>query len=295
MSTNSATNRPVGESPGERGLPARRPVTVFLLLALAIGLPVLAIPVVLGLPTEPFLLVLVFVALLGSALLVTRLADGAGAVRHLLSRVLIWRFGVGRWAVVLFGVPVLTMAVAAASGTLSTPEKGWLIEVGWYLFNTLIFGALILNLWEEMAWAGFAQSRLMARHGLVVASLITAVFFAVIHLPLYLEGDPTRSEVAIGLAILFAMAPVYRYLIGMHLLDTGGSILAVGVQHASWNAALNLDAVDGGDWEWQVPVAVVLLTAMVASGRRFRPPSDRPIGREAEKSAAAEWIHPKPR
>ena len=59
---------------------------------------------------------------------------------------------------------------------LTSPEPGWAAETGWYLFNTLIFGALSLNLWEETAWAGFAQSRWMDRHGRLVASLITAVF-----------------------------------------------------------------------------------------------------------------------
>jgi uncharacterized protein len=71
---------------------------------------------------------------------------------------------------------LLTVVLAAASGTLTNPERGWAAEIGWYLFNTLIFGALSLNLWEETAWAGFAQSRWMARHGLLVGSLITAVF-----------------------------------------------------------------------------------------------------------------------
>ncbi|MFC6257451.1 CPBP family intramembrane glutamate endopeptidase, partial [Kocuria oceani] len=69
------------------GSPARRrPVTVFLLLALGLGWAALTVPVVIGAPVESFLLAMTFVALLGSALLVTRLADGPGAVRRLLGR-----------------------------------------------------------------------------------------------------------------------------------------------------------------------------------------------------------------
>jgi uncharacterized protein len=267
----------------------RRPVTAFLVLALGIGLSGLVIPLLAGIPMAPFLLVMVFVALLGSALVVTRVADGPGAIKKLLSRVLIWRFGVARWAVILLGVPILTVALAAVSGTLASPAGGWGAEIGWYLVNTLIIGALTLNLWEETAWAGFVQSRLMARHGLLQAAVLTAVPFAVIHIPLYLEGDQAWSQKAIGLAILFAAAPVYRYLLGMHLLDTGGSLLAVGVQHASWNAAQKLDAVQGGTWQWQVLGAVALLTLLVAVGRRVRHPQSRPIGRDAEKAAATEW------
>lgn len=272
----------------------RRPVTVFLLLAFGIGWPGLGIPLIMGLPAAPFLLLLVFVALLGSALVVTRLADGPGGVRRLLSRVLIWRFSVGRWTVILLGVPALVVALAAASGTLRNPERGWAAEVGLYLFNTLIFGALTINIWEETAWAGFAQSRLMARHGLLVGSLVTAVFFAAIHVPLQFEGNRTWSEMAVGGALVFAVAPIYRYLLGLHLLDTRGSILAAGIQHASWNAAQKLSVVEGGDWEWQTPAAVALLTALLAIGRRLWRPESRPVGREAEKAAAAEWIAPSP-
>jgi membrane protease YdiL (CAAX protease family) len=167
---------------------ARRPLTTFLLLVYGIGWPVLMVPVVTDLPTEPFLVVLLFLALLAPALVVTRWADGPGAIRQLLARTLIWRFGLGRWVVILLAMPVLTLVLAAASGTLTTPARGWPAEVGLYLFSTLIFGALVANLWEETAWGGFAQTRLMARHGLLVGSLLTAPLFALIHVPLQL-GD----------------------------------------------------------------------------------------------------------
>jgi uncharacterized protein len=264
----------------------RRPVETFLLLALGIGWTVLAIPAIAGIPMAPFLLGLVFVALLGSALVVTRLADGPGAIQRLLARTLIWRFSIGRWVVILFGMPVLTLAIAAASGTFQPPENGWVNMTNSYLVGTLIIGALILNLWEETAWAGFAQTRLMARHGLLQASLLTAIPFAAIHIPLQFEGDWTWFGALRGVAIVFALAPFYRYLVGMHLLDTRGSILAAAVQHASWNEATKLEAVNG---EWQVPAAVLLLTALIAVGRRLWGPESRPLGRDAEEAAAAEW------
>jgi membrane protease YdiL (CAAX protease family) len=218
------------------------------------------------------------------------MADGPGAVRRLLSRALIWRFGVVRWAVIVFAVPALTLALAAASGTLESPQGGWVEMTTTYLFNTFIIGALLLNLWEETAWAGFAQTRLMARHGLLLASLLTAVPFAAIHIPLQFEGDWTWSKAAFGVAVVFVMAPFYRYLLGMHLLDTRGSILAAAVQHASWNEAIKLNAVSG---DWQTPVAIILLTVLVAVGRWARRPESRPIGQNAEKVAAAEWTAPR--
>lgn len=265
----------------------RRPVALFVILALGIGWVVLGIPAVAGIRFAPFLLALVFLGLLGPAFVVSRMADGPGAIRRLLSRALIWRFSVMRWGIIVFGVPVLSLALAAATGTLQSPEGGWADLIATYLIETFITGLLIINLWEEMAWAGFAQTRLMASRGLLVGSLLTAVAFAAVHIPLQFEGDWTWSDVAVGLASLVVLSPFARYLIGMHLLDTRGSVLAAGVQHASWNAAQKLDAVEGGDW--QMVGAIILLTLLLAAGRRIWRPEAHPIGPDDEKAAASEW------
>jgi uncharacterized protein len=103
----------------------RRPVTAYLIGALGIGLPLLVVPAIAGIPLIPFVLPMTYIAFLGSALVVTRLAGEPGAVRQLLSRLLIWRFSAVRWAVIVLAVPVLTVALAAASGTLDSPAGGW--------------------------------------------------------------------------------------------------------------------------------------------------------------------------
>lgn len=282
MSTTAAPPQPAAPT----SIVRRRPLTTFLALAFGLGWPMLALPLVAGLPADPFLLALVLVALLAPALALTRLTGGPGAVRRLLSRVTIWRFGAWRWAVILLGVPALTVALAAATGTLGRPSGGVVAEAGLYLFSTLVFGALIVNVWEETAWGGFAQSRLMARHGLLVGSLLTAPLFAAIHIPLLFVAGWTWPDVAAGLAVLVVAAPFYRYLLGLHLLDTRGSILAIGVQHAAWNAAGNIDGVDG---DWQAVVAVALLTVLVAVAGRRGAGGSRPVGRVAEMAAAQAW------
>jgi hypothetical protein len=127
----------------------------------------------------------------------------------------------------------------------------------------------------------------MARHGLLVASLLTAPLFAAIHVPLFFEGDVTWSNVAYNVALLFAAAPFYRYLLGIHLLDTGGSILAIGLQHAAWNAAGSLGPVQG---DWQAIAAVALFTVVVAAARRVGNRASHPMGVAAEKAAASSWI-----
>jgi uncharacterized protein len=282
----STTTAPVHEA--ERDTFARRrPITTFLALVFGIGWPMLTVPLLLGMPSDPFLLGLVFIALLAPALVVSRLVGGPGAIKRLLSRAANWRFGALRWAVIVLGVPAFTLAFAAASGTLEAPANGVLAEVGAYLFATFIFGALIVNVWEELAWGGFAQSRLMARHGLLVGSLFTAPPFVAIHLPLLFPSGWTWSDVAVGFAVLSVAAPFYRYQLGMHLLGTGGSVLAIGVQHAAWNAAGNIDGVDG---EWQVIAAVVALTVLMAIARRRGNTEGSVTGRDAEMATASKWL-----
>src|SRR4029450_221946 len=110
-------------------------------------------------------------------------------------------------------------------------------EVLFYLFATLIFGALLGNVWEETAWAGFAQRRLTDRHGLFRGAMLTAIPSALIHLPLAFEEHGLHGtsgrDLAITWTVLIVAAPFARYLYGATMIGTGGSVLVVGVLDAS--------------------------------------------------------------
>jgi membrane protease YdiL (CAAX protease family) len=209
------------------------------------------------------------VILLGAATLMAAISGGRAAVRRLYAGTVRWRMGAGWFATALLALPALTLAIAAVSGSLRTPAGGWPKEALLYLFATLIFGALLGNVWEETAWAGFAQSRLIDRHGLLRGSLLTAIPFALIHLPLAweehgLHGTPVR-DLAITWTVLIVGAPFLRYLLGMTLVGTGGSVLAVAILHASFNASGALSAVHG--W-WPSYAAMLVLVALTAAVRR---------------------------
>jgi uncharacterized protein len=123
------------------------------------------------------------------AVLITAWSSGRAGVRQLFSSLLRWRIGPARWLLVLLGLPLTTLGVAAAaSGTLEPAPNGWLTIAGNYLL-TLVVVLITANLLEEMAWTGFVQSRLMARHGLVRGSLLAAIPVFVIHLPLSYETN----------------------------------------------------------------------------------------------------------
>lgn len=234
----------------------------------ALGIPVMAIPAIMGSESGPFILILVYVLLLGGAILTAR-RTGTGGIRHLFSGVLHWRIGWLNWAIVIGAVPVATIAAAAVTGTYTGPSDGWLPILGDYLFITFIFGALIVNVFEETAWQGLVQRNLTRRHGLLKASWLTAIPFAAVHLPLSFVGDVTTSEAFVATAFLIVVAPVMRYVMGRTDHATGGSLLAVGVMHASFNASGKLGVVDG-DWQYAAGLVIVAALLLAADARRRR-------------------------
>jgi membrane protease YdiL (CAAX protease family) len=241
----------------------RHPVLAFAALAIAPTWALDFLFLVNGWELTPAKLAeLVFLVL--AAVVVTAVTDGRAGVRGLFARVVAWRFAPGWYAVALLALPALALVIAAATGSARSPADGWPTEAGTYFFMTLVFGLLIANLWEELAWSGFAQSRLMDKHGLVRGSLLTSIPFALIHLPLAFEEHGLHGtsgrDVAITWAVLIVAAPVFRYLLGVTMLTTGGSVLAVGVLHASFNAVGNLTSVHG---QWLSWAALVALTALV--------------------------------
>lgn len=110
----------------------------------------------------------------------------------------------------------------------------------------------------------------MERHGLLAGSLLTAPAFYAIHWPLVFEEHGLRHT-SIGYAvgyftILGALAPAFRYLIGMVLYQTRGSVLAAGLLHGSLNAAGAMAVVPNA---WQhIPAVVILLTILAAARAR---------------------------
>ncbi len=248
---------------------ARRPVTALCVIAIGVTVPLQMALLISGLSVFPGKLAELFF-LAGTAALITSWIGGRVAVRELFSGLTKWRIGTGRWTLVLLAMPVLTIAVASATSTLHAPRHGWLVEAGIYAVFLLLI-ALTASVWEETAWSGFVQTRLMERRGLFVGSMITAVLVAMIHLPLAFEVDgwagTTWSEAFVNWAFLLGSAPFLRYLAGILLIDTRGSVLAVAMLHASFNSAGALSVIPGG---WQQAPALVVLTILVAAHRLRR-------------------------
>jgi uncharacterized protein len=217
-------------------------------------------------------LIFELVVLIGTAILVTGIAEGRAGLRRLFAGVLRWRVGVGWYLVALFGIPVLTLLLALLTGAYQDPIGGWGPLLSGFVVQILLAGVLVGNVWEEMGWTGVVQRRLMERYGLVGGGALTAIPFALIHLPLAFGGGfaVPVSNLLLVWGVLIVTAPLMRWLLGVTYLGTGGSILLVGIMHASFNAAGALSLVSGGRATFYSIGALAILLGIVWGYRAIR-------------------------
>src|SRR5215203_3163910 len=265
------------ELAGIRGWVARRPLTGFLVIALGLSWLLFSIPVLAfygvipgaNLPVEVFALASTLLIMLPAALWVTWITDGRAGVRALFGRVFRWRFSIGWWLVVLFGLPVIALLLGLIfGGSLHTADLGPVLikQLG-----SIALAVVVINLWEETVWAGFFQTRLEARFNFVLAAVLTALPFAGVHVPLLLLDDQVSAlSVLRGIAGLLILGIVIRLLMGVMLRAALDSVLAVGILHQIFDASNNngavvdslLDGVDAGN---MTQLAAVVLTVSVAA------------------------------
>lgn len=254
MSSNSAHHHSFRE------FAVKHPYKAFLFIVIPLSVLAVGILAISKLPTEPGLLLLTYGGLLGMSLRITYWKEGKSGLKQLMGRLLKWRVGVGYYLLALVAIPLVTISLGMITGSFKLPAGGW-EEVGLKYVLTLLSGALIINLWEETGWAGFFQTRIMKEKGLLKGSLITSLGFAAVHLPLALAMPP--HEAVIYPFVLLILAPFFRYLIGIVLLETGGSILIVGLLHASFNASNTFGI-------FEVITTVIILTFLMAGLRKFK-------------------------
>src|SRR5215217_972723 len=273
---------------GVRAFVARRPVTAFLIMAFAIAYPVMAL-VALAVhrvipggslldrlpvpPDEIAGLMLTMFALLPSALFVTWAAGGRPGVISLVKRIFRWRFGIGWWLGVLAGLPVLTVIFTLIlGGSLESIDP---VGLFWDQLRLLLINFILVNLWEETAWAGVMQTRLERRYNLFVAAVLTALPFGFIHWPLAFLSEITIASVVISLVAFILFSLFLRPLVGVVLRGSRDSLLAAGLMHSVFNRTNNENGIaaallDGELYRLAILIAVIVLIAALAllAGRR---------------------------
>jgi membrane protease YdiL (CAAX protease family) len=251
---NATTRHPLPRSPFRR-LVARHPVVAFLLMAFVFAWTIM-LPLLLSesgfgvlpfaLPWQVFGSLMSIFGLALPAFLVTAAKDGKEGARDLLRRCLRWRVGVRWYFLALFGLLALTLLGAIpflGVAPLESLARNWPL-----LFTVFLPGVAIpfvfVNLWEETAWTGFMQHTLQEGRGPLLASVVVAPFFALIHMPGFFVAGFISDEktplsqfpsVLLQVGILAVFAAFIRVLIMWLYNGSGQSVLAVGLFHSAFN------------------------------------------------------------
>jgi len=291
MSTITSNQQPPNSS-WLKGVVARRPVAAFLVMVYAItwaiflpvvlqGRGLLALSVDLS-EGRAFNAVVSIATILGvafPAFLVTAATGGKDSVRDLLSRCLRWRVALHWYLIALLGFLVAMVLVGSVSPGLAPLEA---LARKWPLLFTLflpevLFPFVFIQIFEEAGWTGFMQDTLQGRRGPLVASILVAPAFFLMHLPVLLMDAGAGLALLIVFGALVIMMTFFRIVVMWLYNGSGRSVLVVALFHSAYNSATSL-----GDQEFtgelisgsaQLPIAfgvlvvVAVVLAVLTRGR----------------------------
>ena len=199
-----------------------------------------------------------------AALIVALLAGGRRELWALLRQLARWRVHPIWYAIALLGPFVLAgltalLAIAAGAPVRGTGAYSDWRSIGLFFLSTVI----IVGLFEEVGWRGFALPRLQLRIDAIWAALVLGVLWALWHLP-ELISDPTRQRPPVQLLIwTLALSVIFSWLYN----STNGSLPIVIICHAAIDTAgrFMLPEFVGDRYQlvWWFMVALYVLVAVV--------------------------------
>jgi membrane protease YdiL (CAAX protease family) len=176
----------------------RYPLLIFFILAYALSwwsVPVLGGP----LPYGPIL----------AAIIVLALTTGKAGLKELFSQMTRWRVG-WKWYLIAPGIVIAFNAGAAGLNLLLGAQisPSYVPVSGAILLEAAIV-ALLLGMWEEPGWTGYALPHLSAGRSLRLTTLILAVFRTMWHSPLFLDGNIPWSDIVLIIAAQIFISWLY--------------------------------------------------------------------------------------
>ena len=184
-----------------------------------------------------------------SGIVLTGLVYGREGFRDLLTRMRRWRVGARWYAVSLLTAPLVFTVVLIPLSLISSVFLPGIFaseaKVSLVLMSIVV--GLIVGIFEELGWTGFAVPTLLKlRYGVLSTGLIVGVLWGAWHL---LGNDIWASvatsgglpsalfAVGVGLVLLVGQLPAYRVLMVWVYDRTNGSLLVAMLMHASYSAS----------------------------------------------------------
>jgi len=235
-----------------------RAVWIFILVTLFVSIALLFMLPGIGGPS-----LIVFVPTITAVLLI-RFTYGKGQVKTRLFSRDQWRISL-KWLLISLGLALALRVGVGLAGLVWVP--GYIFQPG--PFSPFLLLVFLFAAGEEIGWRGFALPTLLA-HGYrpLIATLILAIPWALLHLPLVLPGmlsagTPMLAQFLIILALAFLTTWIY--------LASSNSLTAVVLLHGSQNLLVILnngfDATTSGWLMAAVYGTAALLIILLTKGR----------------------------
>ena len=176
-----------------------------------------------------------------AGLLMIGFTTGRIGIRDLWSRLLKWRVSARWYAFALLVAPLSTLVILLLLSLFShefipalssSEDKAALIIMG-------LISGVIVGLFEELGWTGFATPRMRRRWSIFVSGFIIGIIWGAWHFILFWESDTFSGALPffLLLARLFSWLPAYR-IIMVWVYDHTESLMVVILMHASLVATL---------------------------------------------------------
>ena len=203
--------------------------------------------------------------------------SGRSGFHTLFSRLFKWRVR-GHWYAYALLIAPLSTAVILVLFSLFSPEFQPNILISsdkTSLIISAIFAGLIVGIFEELGWTGFAVPKLLKTHSILGTGIIIGVIWGAWHFPLFWEVNSFTASLPFILLVarLFSWLPPYRTLM-VWIYKNTESLLVTILMHASLVATLMIldPVVKGANLVFYILARAALLWAItaiiVAHGRK---------------------------
>jgi membrane protease YdiL (CAAX protease family) len=267
----------------------RYPVASFFILALAFGAAIVYLVAQGTLPSGLALAAALSASIAG--IIMTAVEDGRAGLRLMLSRLLMWRVGIGYWLFAILFVPLAIVLGSMLNPLFNgDPLNFSNMKPAFQIVPMFISFFIVAGLGQDVGWTGFLTPRLQARFSALTSCVIRAILGGLWHLPLFLYVGRQHQAladfpyagwiaqkgfpVAIGTLIVVFLVPwsiFYSWIFN----NTRGSLLLVAVLHGSeiwvahWmvSAGINQNNLNNY-WGYGAVMVVVAIIIIITNGTK---------------------------
>lgn len=207
-----------------------------------------------------------------AALIVAGLASGRAGILDLLRRVVRWRVGIRWYVIAILGSGIVYTGAVLLSGLLGgaapvIPTLSLSLLAGFLIQMTIY---LIFN-WEDIAWRGFAATRMQATQSALVTALILGVVEGAFHIPLFFA--PTSSQASSPFLSFMLLSVAGVVILNWIFNSTRGSVLLAMLFHAAantWTDVVPIPPGTGFGWTvWALVFSAIAVVLVVVYGAKY--------------------------